>query len=264
MDAAGIEPAVIGEENDDGVFAEAVLFQLLQNPADAHIGAGDGVEVARPFFACDFVVRIIRRRRDVLRCGDLGMPFLADPFHARLLGGFAVVNIVLGLGHVDLREERLLLFQVAPVLADVHGAFCGEIQIQFARAHLAFADVRDVRRVIAGVPQQMRDRPHTSRQPPAIRAMAAHVVHVGGGGIPAGHQRRPARRAHRRGGIHFRVSCALPGQTVEVGCADVLLSVAGEVEREILADDPENVWLLGSIGLVKGDQAKQSQANQTK
>ena len=192
------------------------------------------------------------------------MPFLADPFHARFLSGFAVINIVLGLGHVDLREEGLFLFQVVPVPAGIHGAFLGKIQIQFARAHHAFADMRDVRRVIAGVPQQVRDRPHAGRQPEAIGAMAAHVVHVGGGGIPAGHQRRPARRAHRRGGIHFRVSCALLGQTVEVGCADVLLSVAGEVEGEILANDPEDVWLLGSISLVKGDQAKQSQANQTK
>ena len=168
MDAAGIEPAVIGEENDDGVFAEAVLLQLLQNPADAHVGAGDGVEVARPFLAGDFVVGIIRRRRDVLRRGHLGMPFLANPFDARFLGGLAVINIVLGLGHVDLREERLFLFQVVPVPAGIHGAFLGKIQIQFARAHHAFADMRDVRRVIAGVPQQMRDRPHAGRQPKTI------------------------------------------------------------------------------------------------
>ena len=153
VDATGIEPAVVGKENDDGVFIEALLLQLLQNPADAHVGAGDGVEVARPFFAGGFVVGIIRRRRDVLRRGDLGMPFLADPFHARLLGGFAVVNIVLGLGHVDLREEGLLLFQVGPVSARVHRTFLGEIQIQFARAHLALTDVGDVRRVIAGVQQ---------------------------------------------------------------------------------------------------------------
>ena len=259
--AAGIEPAVVGEENDDGIFAEAVLLQLVKNLADAHVGIGDRVEVARPFLAGDFVVGIIWRRRDVLWSSHIGMSFLANPFDTRFLGGLAFINIVLGLGHVDLREERLFLFQVVPVPAGVHGAFLSKIQIQFARAHLALVDVRDVGGVIAGVPQQMRDRPLADWQPKAIRSMTAHVMHVGGGGLPAGHQRRPARRAHRQRGTYFRVSCALPRQTVEVRCADVLLSLAGEVEREILADDPEDIWLLGSIGLIKGDQAKPSKRN---
>ena len=263
VDATSIETAVVGKENDDGVFTEAILSELVENPSNAHVGAGDGVEVARPFLARDFVVGIIRRRRDIFRRGHLGMPFLANPLHARFLGRFAVVNIVLRLGHVDLREEGLLLFQVGPVPARVHGAFLGEIQIQFARAHLPLTDVGDVRRMIAGVQQQMRNGPHTSRQPKSIRAMAAHVMHVRGGGIPSGHQRRPARRAHWRGRIHLRVPSTLACEPIEVGCTNVLLSVAGEVEGEILANDPEDIWRLGSIGLVKGAQAKQSQADKS-
>ena len=153
----------------------------------------------------------------------------------------AVIYIILGFGHIDLREEGLFLFEVSPVFAGVHGAFGGEIQIEFAGAHDAFADVGDVGGVITGVLEQMRDGPHADREPPAVGAMAAHVVHVGGGGVPTGHERGTAWCAHGRGGINFRVPRALAGEPVEVGGADVFLAVTGEVEREIFADDPEDV-----------------------
>jgi len=191
------------------------------------------------------VVGIIRRRRDVFRCGDFGMPFFADPFDARFLGGLAVINIILGFGHVNLREEGLFLFEVSPVFAGVHGAFRGEIQIELTGADNAFADVGDVGGVITGVFQQMRDGPHTGREPPAVGAMAAHVVHIGGSGVPTGHERGTARRAHGRGGIDFRVPRALASEAVEVGGADVFLAVAGEVEGEVLADNPKDVGGFG-------------------
>ncbi len=71
-------------------------------------------EIAGPLLARDGMVRIVRRRRDVLRRGDLRMLALADPFDARLAGRLAIVDVVLDLGQVDLREERLMRVSAPP------------------------------------------------------------------------------------------------------------------------------------------------------
>jgi hypothetical protein len=72
VDAAGFEAAVVGEEEDDGVFEEVVFFELVEDAADVDVHEGGGVEVAGPFLADDGVVGVVGGWGDVFGGGGFG------------------------------------------------------------------------------------------------------------------------------------------------------------------------------------------------
>ena len=90
----------------------------------------------------------------------------------------------------------------------------------------------------------MRERPHAGRQSETVRAMRPHVMRIGRSLIHAGHERRAARSADRRGRKDVRVSDAARRQAIDVGRPHALRPIAAEVELYVLGDDPQDVGAL--------------------
>ncbi len=120
----------------------------------------------------------------------------------------------------------------------------------------------DVGREVAGVLQAMRERPHAWRQAEVVVAVRAHVVRVGRRLVHAGHERRAAGGADRRGGEDAREAHALRrARRVEVRRADQLFAVAAQVEADVLGDEPEDVGASSSFGR-RGWQFQREQEEQ--
>ena len=77
--------------------------------------------------------------------------------------------------------------------------------------------------------------------------------------MPPGHQHATRRRTHRVPGIVRRKPHALPGETVDVGSADLFLSVATQLRiAEIIREDENNVGLFGRQHRAGNEHAKKS------
>ena len=241
MDAPRFETPVVPEKHDNGIVRHPLFPQRLENPSHPHVHSRNRVEIPGPFLAHDRMIRVIRGRIDVLGGGNLRMPVFSDPRHTFLLPGFAVVDVVLRLRRVDHGEERLVRFQFRPVGGVVQGAFVHEIQVELAGADLAISDMRNVGRVIPHVRKAMGKRADPVRQTIVVVPVRPHMVHVGRRLVHARHKRGAARRTHRRGRVYVREAQPFTRQTVQIGRGHILHPVDAQIERHILAHNPEDV-----------------------
>ena len=211
MDAAMIHAAVVAKDDDDRVVEQLFLFQFLQHDAHAAVHVGYGIQIPRPFLVGGFVLGKIGRRHDRFRLGILHVLLFAPPLDALGAVRAKIINIVLRFRRVHLQEKRPALFDFVPVGALKDFAFIDKIQIQLARADHLLADFLDGTGEITGILQPMRQRPHAFRQLKTVIAMIGEVMQIHRGLIHPRHERRPARRAHRRCGKHPRVPHPLRG-----------------------------------------------------
>ena len=154
VNAAGLQPAVVGKEDDDRVVFQSVGPQPVEHPADAAVHAGDRVEVAGPFLPHDGVVGIVRRRCDILRRGNFGVlasrrPTPRGPCRR---SGDRKCRIP---PRASSRRQKTAasLSKRLPVVRLVDRAFIDEVQIELAGAHVAVANGLDVGREVARVAQ---------------------------------------------------------------------------------------------------------------
>jgi len=247
MDSPNRESAIVGEENHHGIVVHPVVAKTLQDLPHPDIDSADRVEVACPLLSHDGMIGIERRRRHVVFRGHLGVPFLADPDDPLFFNRLPVVDVVLRLRHIDLREERLLQF--VPLLGVVEVTLVDEIQVEFARTGLDVSEMRDVSRRVAHLGQPMSEGTDPVGQAIVIVAMGSHVMGVGGGLIHPGEETRPARSTDRRRRERIPVADSLLGQTIDMGRGHVFFPIAGEIVREILCHDPDDVrTILGRKG----------------
>jgi hypothetical protein len=223
VDAARLEAAVVAEEDDHSVVFAAFGAEFFEHDAEAFVHAGNGIQVARPFFAHDGMVGVIGRRRDVGGCGDFRVLALADPLGAHVFPRLAVVDVVFGLYRIYDGEEGAVFRQGGPVVGIfvIDGAFVDEVQVEFAGADFFSVEGFEVGGEIAGVAQTVGDGPHAFGQAERVGAMRAHGVRVRGRLIHTDKKRGAAGRAGRIGGDDVRVAHALGRESVEVGRADV-------------------------------------------
>lgn len=70
--AEGVVVAMIGEEKDDGIFEEIIVFETIYDVFDMSVGDADGVVMVSPFLAEDFLIRKVRRDLHVCRIDLVG------------------------------------------------------------------------------------------------------------------------------------------------------------------------------------------------
>ena len=217
---------VIAVEEDDRVVGEALRLELLQHEADLAVEFAGIVEVGRPVLTRDWVIGIDWREGHL--CG---------------IGFLRALKGAVRFRKIDLRHERLLTLEVAPLVGVEGLRRIREIPIRLTRTTNAerrwkFADVR---REVARVAHPISDRPHPGRHRVAIVAMRAVVVGADGRLIHAGHKRRTRGAADRCRREHPIEAHALRREPVEIRRRHFLDAIAGEVGRKIFADQPEDV-----------------------
>ena len=62
---------MVGEKEDDGILQDIITTKALQNPADFDVRVIDRVDVLRPVFAEDRVVRIVGRESNLAAIDEL-------------------------------------------------------------------------------------------------------------------------------------------------------------------------------------------------
>src|SRR5437899_854906 len=101
------------------------------------------------------MIRVTGRRCDIFGGGVFDMFRLSHPLHALLLRALAVVDVILDLVRIDLREEWLAGFQDGPVIRLVNRSFVDKVQVEFSRARGFAGDDLDVRGEVARALQPM-------------------------------------------------------------------------------------------------------------
>ena len=224
--AAHMGLPVVAHEEHHRVVREAVGFELREDDANLPVQLARGVEILRPVRARDRVVRVDGRQLHLCRV-SLGRS----------------LERAMRLLKVDLRVERLVRLQLAPLVGVEGLARIGEIPVRFAAATKAEArgQLAQVRREVARLAEAVGGDLHAGGELVAVVAMRAVMMRADGGLIHPGHEGRPARAAHRRSGERPREAHPLTGQLVEIRCPNFLRAVAAEVRRKVLADEPEDV-----------------------
>ena len=132
--SAHVALAVVGHEHDDRAVSQAVGLKLLEDQPDLAVEFAGCIEVLGPIPPRDGMVGVIRRYDNLgwvglLRSAKRSVRFLK----------------------VDLCEERLMGFEVGPIIRVERQAVGGEVPVSFARARKTerLGKLADVERKIA-------------------------------------------------------------------------------------------------------------------
>ena len=213
--------AVVAPVEDDRVVEQARRLHLGQALTGHAVHLGQFVVVLRP------VLPHLRRVRVV--GGHPHRRWIVDR-RMRPPPDLALV----GHGEVEDGEERSAFRPVPPVR--LAGRFVPNGALTAGLGQVVVL-LRVVRRVVAGLAEQLREEPEALGQP----GLAAHVLGAGRDRVEAADDRGAGRRAHGRGRPGVAVDQAPGGEPVEVRGRGEGVAVGAKLGSVVLARDPENV-----------------------
>ena len=216
---------VIAEEKDDRIIRQTFLFQPLQDFSDFYVKMLHRVEIHRPFHPHAGVVRVIRGKFHLFGVDGILLEAVKGP---------------MGFWKVDLSVERLSGFSLIPV-GSVEYVFRKEIKVGFPRAPQAGRGGPHVRRMVACLPEVMREWEYALRQAVAVPAMASVLVGSDAGLVHSRNQGRARGRTDRGGRIGPGEPHPFGGQPVDIRCANQTVPIATEIGAQVLSHDPKNV-----------------------
>ena len=221
---ADVGAPVVRDEKNNGVVGYALVFEPLEHPPDLAVKHLNAFEVHGPIFSHERMIRIIRRE-----------------FHrVRVDGVFRVGReIAVRVRDVVLRVKRLTLCALGPVDA-VEDAFA--LKVEIGLAGLVKWRARAVARIISRVPKVVRDEANVTRQWDI--ALAAVIVRVNAGLVPARDDGRPARGTHRAGDKRIGKERPLRRQLVDIRGLHNRRAITGEIGIQVFAVDPEDVGFI--------------------
>ena len=234
LGSQGMVISVVGEPEDDGVFQEAIRFEIGEDLSGVVIGLAHGVIVVGVPLTKEGGVWQVRRRSDGVRV-DLVVP----------LFGIAFTPCEL-----DLTKPRFAFWEIAPGTKVSSGALDG-IEVRVFKDEVVVL-LPAIEGEVAMLSEELGDCCDAGRKVDSSRLGSGGTVVVQPSGclIGAGNHCGPARGAYWGRDVAPRKSHPALSEGVYIGCLVCVnrIAVATDKRGHVLDKDPEDIGPTGGGG----------------